>query len=65
MGTFPVFNVADSSITVGVIVLLLGVWIKERQEKKKATEQLSIASEQSVDSEQASVASEQPKVNSE
>ena len=38
VGTFPVFNVADSSITVGVIVLLLGVWIKERQEKKKAAE---------------------------
>ena len=65
VGAFPVFNVADSSITVGVIVLLLGVWIKERQEKKKAAEQLLIASEQSVDSEQASVASEQPKVNSE
>ncbi len=36
IGTFPVFNVADSSITVGVIVLLLGVWIKERNEKKAA-----------------------------
>jgi signal peptidase II len=36
VGTFPVFNVADSSITVGVIVLLLGVWIKERQERKAA-----------------------------
>ncbi len=34
IGTFPVFNVADSSITVGVIVLLLGVWIKERVEKR-------------------------------
>ena len=34
VGTFPVFNVADSSITVGVIVLLLGVWLKERGVKK-------------------------------
>ena len=34
VGTFPVFNVADSSITVGVIVLLLGVWIKERNDRK-------------------------------
>lgn len=34
IGAFPVFNVADSSITIGVIVLLLGVWIKERAEKK-------------------------------
>lgn len=28
---FPVFNVADLSITLGVIVLLLGVWSKERR----------------------------------
>ncbi len=41
IGNFPVFNVADSSISIGVVVLLLGVWIKERAEKKsdpKATE---------------------------
>jgi signal peptidase II len=36
LGTFPVFNVADSSISVGVVVLLLGVWIKERNDKKHA-----------------------------
>ena len=34
IGSFPVFNVADSSISVGVVVLLLGVWIKERSEKE-------------------------------
>lgn len=34
VGTFAVFNVADSSITLGVGVLLLDVWLKERQEKK-------------------------------
>lgn len=28
---FPVFNVADLSITLGVIVLLLGIWSQERQ----------------------------------
>ncbi len=36
IGTFPVFNFADSSITIGVVVLLLGVWLKERAEKKAA-----------------------------
>ena len=51
VGSFPVFNVADSSITVGVVVLLLGVWVKERQERKAAklqvnSEQLSVNSEQ-------------------
>jgi hypothetical protein len=38
VGVFPVFNVADASITVGVVVLLLGVWMKELKEKKKAAE---------------------------
>lgn len=36
IGTFPVFNVADSSISIGVAVLLLGVWLKEREEKRAA-----------------------------
>lgn len=35
VGTFPVFNVADASISIGVVVLLLGVWIKEINDKKK------------------------------
>jgi len=52
IGTFPLFNIADSSISVGVAVLLLGVWIKERNEKKIAAAQ-------------SAAASEQPKVNSE
>ena len=36
IGTFPVWNVADASITVGVGVLLLGMWLQERREKKAA-----------------------------
>lgn len=35
VGTFPVFNVADASISIGVVVLILGVWLKERSEKKR------------------------------
>ncbi|MDQ2692460.1 MAG: signal peptidase II [Chloroflexota bacterium] len=34
IGSFPVFNVADSSITVGCAVLLLGVWLQERAAKQ-------------------------------
>ena len=36
VGTFPVFNVADSSISVGTVILLLGVYLQERAAKKKA-----------------------------
>lgn len=35
VGTFPVFNIADSSISVGCVVLLLGVWWQERNTKKE------------------------------
>lgn len=35
VGTFPVFNVADSSISIGVVVLLVGMWIMEKQQKDK------------------------------
>ena len=35
VGTFPVFNIADSSISVGCVVLLLGVWWQERGSKKE------------------------------
>jgi signal peptidase II len=33
VGNFAVFNVADSSITVGVVILLLGLWLQERKKK--------------------------------
>jgi len=36
VGKFAIFNLADASISVGVAVLLLGVWLKERTEKKQA-----------------------------
>lgn len=35
VGNFPVFNVADASITVGAAVLFLGIWMMEIAERKK------------------------------
>lgn len=31
VGSFPVFNVADASISTGVVILILGVWWKDRK----------------------------------
>jgi signal peptidase II len=36
LGNFAIFNIADASISTGVAVLLVGVWLKEREEKKRA-----------------------------
>jgi signal peptidase II len=41
VGSFPVFNIADSSISVGCVVLLLGVWWQERSAKKEKTQAAS------------------------
>jgi signal peptidase II len=35
VGNFPVFNVADASISVGAAVLFLGVWLRERAERRE------------------------------
>jgi signal peptidase II len=37
VGQFPVFNVADASISTGVAILFIGMWIQER--RKDAHEQ--------------------------
>jgi signal peptidase II len=45
LGKFAVFNIADTSITIGTGVLLLGVWVKEiKQKKKEKIEQETINS---------------------
>lgn len=37
ISNFPVFNVADASITVGAISLILFTWVSERRDKKEIT----------------------------
>lgn len=39
VGNFPVFNIADACITVGVGVLLVGYWLTEGKAKKHVTEE--------------------------
>jgi signal peptidase II len=46
VGRFPVFNVADISISTGVAVLLLGVWLQERRQKTELAQQ---AQEEALD----------------
>jgi signal peptidase II len=46
--TFPVFNVADASITMGVVVLVLGVWWKERHDKLVAAQAVSQPVEEQI-----------------
>jgi len=53
VGTFPVFNIADSAITVGTAVLILGVWFNERAEKRaRAQSEAGLDGEQVVLSEE-------------
>lgn len=47
LGRFPVFNVADSSITVGAATLILGVWLTER--KAKLARQVEIQEAQELE----------------
>ena len=38
VGNFPVFNVADASVTVGTALLILGMWLNERKLKLSPVE---------------------------
>lgn len=44
VGTFAIFNIADASISVGVAILVLGVWINERIEKRRLASASKLAS---------------------
>jgi len=35
VGSFPVFNIADASISTGVVILFFGMWMQEREAKSQ------------------------------
>ena len=41
VGNFYIFNVADASVTVGVIVFVLWAWLKEREAAKQAVPEVA------------------------
>jgi len=43
VGNFAIFNIADASISVGVVILILGVWINELTDKRRAADQKAVA----------------------
>jgi signal peptidase II len=49
VGSFAIFNIADASISVGVAVLILGVWITDRSEKRQAAAGTTSAPESDKD----------------
>jgi signal peptidase II len=40
VGNFAVFNIADASVTVGVGVMIMGLWVQERKVKKNSNREL-------------------------
>ena len=40
VGNFAVFNVADASVTVGVGIMILGLWVQENKQRKKNKEEV-------------------------
>ncbi len=45
VGDFPVLNVADASISIGVAILLLGIWMQERRQKQELAARVAEAAD--------------------
>ncbi len=43
VANFPVFNIADASISTGVVVLIIGMWIQERRAEPEPPEEITSA----------------------
>jgi signal peptidase II len=52
VGNFPVFNVADSGITVGVIIMILGVYVQDMLKKRAEKAAAGVESSSPVDSDE-------------
>lgn len=50
VGSFAVFNVADASLSVGVVVLILGMWLRERREEKLKQQGAGVSEPEESDS---------------
>lgn len=60
IGNFPVFNIADASISVGVVVLFFGMWIQEKRIKENPVEKLAELSSNGQVGPSASVSEDNP-----
>jgi signal peptidase II len=61
LGSFAVFNVADASISLGVAVLVVGVWLSERKQAASARQESGAEQADVADTGQAQ-AEEQPPI---
>lgn len=43
VATFPVFNIADASISIGVVILILSIWFSERGKSSSNTASNSVS----------------------
>ena len=42
IGNFPVFNLADSAIVIGAVVLVIGMWRQEREKQETGSEETEV-----------------------